>query len=80
MTRRKISTTVYLDREQADALRARAARTGVPQAAIIRRAIDRELAPAPINALDVVAKLAPEFFKSLSPAETVLVARMWGVT
>ncbi|MGH2960837.1 MAG: ribbon-helix-helix protein, CopG family [Solirubrobacterales bacterium] len=42
-----VKTTVYLDEEQAAALRRIAAQTGRSQAAIIREAIARETAAAP---------------------------------
>lgn len=79
MTRHKIQTSVYLSPRQVAGLRARAEQTGEASAAIIRRAIDRELAPAPAHPLDVLAKLAPEFFEGLTPAETVVLAGAWGL-
>jgi predicted DNA-binding protein len=40
---RRISTTVYLHRDQLEALREMSEDTGVPMAAIIREGIDKEL-------------------------------------
>jgi predicted DNA-binding protein len=47
MRRRKMQTTIYLDQKQVRELRNRAKRTGVPQAVLIRQAIDNWLWPAP---------------------------------
>ncbi len=44
MSRRKVSTTVYLEPEQAEALHALVARTSVPMAVWIRRGLDSVLA------------------------------------
>jgi hypothetical protein len=79
MSRHKIQTSVYLTPQQVAGLRARSKLTSETGAAIIRRAVDRELVPAPAHPLDVLAKLAPEFFERLSPAESVVIARMWGL-
>ena len=74
MNRRKVSTSVYLEPRQIEGLRARAARTGTPVAAIVRRAIDRELAPARISWTKLITR---EFVASLSPIEKLLLARRW---
>lgn len=47
MSRRKVSTTVYLEPEQADALHALVKRTSVPMAVWIRRGLDSVLAMMP---------------------------------
>lgn len=40
VARRKVSTTIYLRADQADALRLRSERTQVPQAVLVRDAVD----------------------------------------
>lgn len=40
MARHKVSTTVYLERRQTEALRELSKRTGVPQSEYIRRGVD----------------------------------------
>ena len=81
MARRKVSTSVYLDPEQVNELRARTQRTGEPYAAIIRRAIDRELRPSPISRLEALvhAPGGAEFLDNLSPLESVVFAGMVGL-
>ena len=81
MARRKVSTTVYLDPEQATELRARSIRTGGPYAAIIRRAIDRELAPVPAADLAaVLARMPRTWLAALTPLEKVVLAMRLGLT
>jgi hypothetical protein len=41
--RRKVSTTVYLNPEQADALAAYSLRTGVPSALVVREGVEMSL-------------------------------------
>lgn len=80
MPRRKFSTTIYLTVHQRDTLRSRSNRSGVPVAELVRRAIDRDLGPATIDPLSVVAHACPDFLDSLTPIEQVIFAQMVGVT
>ena len=69
MRRPKISTTLYLEAEQLEELRAQSSRTQVPVAVTIRRAIERELART----------RAARLIDSLSVVERAVLARMVGV-
>ena len=80
MTRRKVSTSVYLDASQVEGLRELSNRTGAPVAVLVRRGVDRVLEDSKRALISWEQLLTPEILAGLTPAEIIVLANRLGHT